>query len=94
MRRLVASGLLPKAGRATAQSLGAHLPGRAEGDGRRIAAGKRVDRRDADPLVRPPREASGGAARTVAYDAAITPIVTGDVNPGVLDSHSPPTRAG
>jgi hypothetical protein len=53
-----------------------------------------VDRRDADPLVRPPREASGGAARTVAYDAAITPIVTGDVNPGVLDSHSPPTRAG
>jgi HNH endonuclease len=56
-----------------------------------------VGDRDADPVGRPPRRGrlrhrrdggawlDGDAARAAACDAALTPVVTGDVNPGVLD---------
>ena len=55
MRRLVAAGMLPGAGRAAGQDLGAHLPGRPAPAGGQLRAPGRVDRPGPGPVGRAPR---------------------------------------
>jgi hypothetical protein len=96
MRRLAASGLLPERAGQPVKLWGhvclAEL--RALDDGSVLETGWVTEMRIRWSARR--AEAAGGtggggawlagaAARALACDAAITPLVTGDVNPGVLD---------
>ena len=96
MQRLLASGLLPAAGRAAGQGPGPHDlrgPVRA-GRGLRAAGG--VDRGVPGAVGRPAgrrvgehrgrrRVAEGDAARRVACDAMLVPVVTGDMDLGAVE---------
>ena len=85
------------AGRAAGESLGAHPAGRAAGHGRQHDPGQAVGHRDAGRVGRAPRPAAsegggdigawlnGDAAKAVACDAAMAPVVTGEVNPAALE---------
>ena len=97
MRRLVAAGLLPeRAGQPV--KVWAHVSLaelRAMDDGS-VLAGQWIGEMAARWAARRAEAAEGGggdgaawldgrAARAVACDASVTPVVTGDVDPGVLD---------
>ena len=85
-----------RAGRAAGEGLGAHLPRRPDGPGRQLGAAAGVDRRVRAQWAAHRAEASAGgsdggawldgdAAPAMACDAAMAPIVTGEVNLAALD---------
>jgi hypothetical protein len=76
--------------------MGAYLPGRPDGPGRRLHAAEAVDRAGGGEWAGHRAAASvagsdgaawldGDAAEGFACDASITPVVFGEVNPAVLD---------
>jgi Domain of unknown function (DUF222) len=96
MRRLLASDLLPPAGRAAGQGSGAHLVRRPVPTGRRLGRAGQVDRGVPGRWAAARAAASvstgdGGAwlegdkARTIACDAMLIPVVTGDVDAGAME---------
>ena len=96
MRRLVAAKLLPERAGAAGEGVGAHLPGRPDAPRRRFGTAGAVDRAGPGRVGRVPRGASetgsdggvwldGDAAEGIACDAAMAPIVTGDVNIDALE---------
>ena len=96
MRRLVAAEAAAGAGRAAGEGLGAHLPGRPAAARRRLGAAGAVDRAGPGAVGRAPRGRvrdrrdggawlDGDAAEAIACDAAMAPIVTGDVNVDALE---------
>ena len=85
-----------RAGRAAGEGLGAHLAGRPDGARRQLGAGRGVDGAGPGAVGRAPGGGLGGgsdggawldgdAAGAIACDAAMAPVVTGDVNPAALD---------
>ena len=96
MRRLVVREPGAGAGRAAGEGLGAHRAGGPAAARRRFCLAGAVDRAGPGPVGRPPRSASeagasdgawldGDAAEAIACDAAMAPIVTGDVNVDALE---------
>ena len=97
MRRLVASGPAAGAGRAAGESVGAYLPGGPAPAGRQLRPARDSGPPRSAPggprTAPPPQKAAsdGGAwldgdgAEAIACDAAMAPIVTGDLDPAALD---------
>ena len=96
MRRLTASGLLPERAGQPVKTWVAHLPRRPDAARRRLRAAGAMDGAGPGPVGRPPRAASetgandgawldGDAAAAITCDAAMAPIVTGDVNVDALE---------